>query len=525
MSEMILGGQELTVDFPGTRAVDAVSLEVRPREVVAVVGANGSGKTTLLSVLCGVLSPTSGYLYDDNGKISFATPRDAGKSGIILAPQEPQLAETLSVWENLCLSERTDFAHFLLPKWQAAEFREEANRLLPGMDPDRPASSLRKGDRALLALAAALRRRPRLLALDEPTAVLGEAAVEVVRASVQQVLDDGGAGILVSHRMRDVIELATRVIILVDGRATFEAPTASVSAEDLVQHLAYGKETNQSVRTSASFSGPRYEQGEADSEKVDPKAILSIRNLTTEDGLKIDALDVFPGEIVGLAGLGGSGRSRLLRIVAGVSQPTGGTVDFLDRSQPSGVRRSRMHGIAYIPEDRTKEAIFTPLDVTQNLVITERVALRPQATFASPKLDRRMAIKQVRSFGIVTAGLASQVTTLSGGNQQRAILARALVGNPPFLVADEPTQGVDTAGRSAIHDILHDYVNEGGAVLLSISEFEELLELATRVVAMRDGHLVADFGPARPSYAELLTLTSDSVVSADQTARAIDQAG
>ena len=234
----LLAARNLSVEYPGTLAVDDVDIEVRPGEVLAIVGANGSGKTTLLTVLCGLRRPTRGSLEDPHGEVVFHSPSDALRRGITLVPQEPQLAVTLSCWENLCLGHSSAYGMPLLDRTQRTTARRALREALPHVDPSSRAGSLRKSDRAIVALVAALARRPRLLALDEPTAVLGEQAVEVVSSAVAQVRANGGAVVLVSHRLRDIVALATRVVVLVDGRLTFEnTHVGDLTVEALVEQL------------------------------------------------------------------------------------------------------------------------------------------------------------------------------------------------------------------------------------------------------------------------------------------------
>lgn len=484
------------MDFPGTRAVDAVTLEIFEGEVLAIVGANGSGKTTLLSVLCGLRRPTDGSLYDEDGPVSFRAPREALKRGITLVPQEPQLAGPLPCWENIILGERQNL-EVILRQTKRREASEIVRGMLPGVDPSRAVATLRKGDRALLGLAVALRRKPRILALDEPTAVLGERSVEVVAAAIEQVRATRGAAILVSHRMRDVVELADRVVVLVDGRVTFEGAIAETSPESLVAKVAQGKMFTK--REPAIMSAEQLDEPVV--------ALEALEAITVEGGTPVN-LQVHSGEIVGLAGLAGSGRSRLLRAVAGAATLHTGKIQVAGKSLGRGVRVARRAGILYIPEDRTAEAIFPPLSVAANITVSELVGFRRLFSLYSRRQLRELAKGLVRRFSIRIPHLFAPITSLSGGNQQRVVLARALARNPFVLVADEPTQGVDAMGRAAIHQMLRDYVAAGGAAIISISDFEELAELATRIIVIRDRAAIAD-EPARSfTYERLLALTT-----------------
>lgn len=476
----LLAARDVTVDFPGVRALDHVSLDISAGEVVGVVGANGSGKTTLLNVLCGIRQPTHGTLADASGPFRLESPRDALRRGIALVPSEPQLATTLPCWENLTLGEP---AHFGITLGQGRRRRAEAElrAALPNVRPHTLAGDLKKSDRALLGLLVALRRDPRLLGLDEPTAVLGEAGVQVVRDAIRRVCAGGGAVVLVSHRLRDILQLATKIVVLVDGRATYQGHAGDLTPAQIVQKLTAG-------RPEATIT-PRVDEVQSRPGEI----TLALRDLRTATALKVDRLEVRAGEIVGVAGLSGSGRSRLLRLVAGEVSAFIGSASYLGASLPRTPPAARRAGIAYIPEDRLRDAMFTSLSVSANLNAGELPHARTLLSAVSTRTEAARARDLISRYGIRAPGISARVTTLSSGNQQRVVLARELARAPKIVAADEPTQGVDSGGRLAIHEMLREYVRRGGAVLMVSSDFEELRELCHRVVVLRDGELVAEF--------------------------------
>jgi ABC-type sugar transport system ATPase subunit len=499
---LVLGAREVTVDFPGTRALDSVSLEVNSGEVLAIVGANGSGKTTLLSVLAGLREPTHGTLRDDAGDLTFRSPADALARRIALVPQEPEIAGTLACWENVVLSRRARFG-VTLGRSRRAIGRALVADALPHVDPDAPAGTLRKADRAILALLAALSHRPRLLALDEPTAVLGEKSVEVVAEAIAQVRAADGAVILVSHRLRDVMALADRVVVLVDGRVTHDGPLTGMTVEDLVERLMHG-------RPDASL--PSLDDADLQPAQATRRGgtILSVSDLRTADGLVVDDLQVHQGEIVGLAGLAGGGRSRLLRVLSGSTRAQAGSISYLDGEFPRTIQAARRAGIGYIPEDRARDGVFPPLSVASNLGIGELVE-SPLASRASGRRQAALARDRVRSFSIHTPHIGAPVTALSGGNQQRVVVSRVLSKHPQVVIADEPTQGVDSGGRDAIHAMLRSFAANDGAIVLASSDFDELLDLCDRIVVLRDGEAVAHVRPRDTDYRSLLSMASGAV--------------
>jgi ABC-type sugar transport system ATPase subunit len=498
---LVLGARNITVDYPGTRALDSVSVEIHRGDVLAVVGANGSGKTTLLSVLCGLRRPTRGTLFGPEGPLELRGTRDALAHGITIVPQEPQLAGTLSCRDNVLLG--TSFTKIF-----GRRSRDEVDRMLrlalPHIEPSALAGSLKKSDRAMLGLVIALNRNPRLIALDEPTAVLGESASRVIVEAIGRVRSTGGAVVLVSHRVKDVVQLATRVLGLVDGRVIFDSATAGLTAEGIVDrlastHLPADETTAVQVDTHTLVSTAAH------------GAVLQIGKFTTASGVRVDSLEVAAGEIVGIAGLAGSGRSRFLRALAGLGGRHSGSFTLNKLSPKSQKRPSLRRSVGFIPEDRFADALFPTLSTMHNLTITHHVGNRGLLRPAHPRAERRMAGELVRQFGIRTPSLRALITSLSGGNQQRTVLARTLASGPQLLLADEPTQGVDRRGRADIHKLIRGYATAGGAVIMVSSEFEELLELCDRILVMRDGVAVANLSSADADYRTLIALTSGVV--------------
>jgi len=494
---LVLGAREITVDFPGTRALEGVSVEVHTGEVLAVVGANGSGKTTLLSVLCGLRKPTTGTLYDGSGEISFGSPSKALRAGISLVPQEPQLAVTLSCWENVLVGRHARLGITLWPE-RRRRARQAVREGLPHIDPNDRAGSLRKADRAILGLLTALERNPRLVALDEPTAVLGERSVEIVAGAVKQLRADGGAAILVSHRLRDIMQLATRVIVLVDGHLVHEASVADLTVDTLLEKLTEGR---------PPASGREATTEHAANLHLHP--ILTVRNLRTSDGVSVETLDVRAGDIVGLAGLGGSGRTRLLRALSeGGGAKHSGKILYRGKPAPNGMRAARRAGIGYVPEDRAREGVFTTLNVARNLAVGDVVRATSLITPVSGRAERSRALRLIDEFAIRTASVTAPITSLSGGNQQRVVLARVLATKPKLVIADEPTQGVDSVGRMAIHEMLRSYAAGGGAVIIASSEFEELIEVSSRILVIRDRSMICEVPPQEADYRNLVSLAT-----------------
>ncbi|KRC62800.1 hypothetical protein ASE14_03005 [Agromyces sp. Root81] len=490
----LIGLRDVSVDYSGNRALDSVTLDVHAGDALAVVGANGSGKTTLLNVLTGQRLPSDGAVIGPEGELRLVCPADALALGIVLVPQEPQMAPTLPAWENLLLGARSLTASAPNRADRDAA-RRRVRAVLPHIDPDTVAGDLRKADRAVLGLERGMLALPRILALDEPTAVLGEQGVDLVEQATKAITDTGGAVVLVSHRLRDIVRLATRVAVLVDGRLVLDRPVAEVSVEKIVDTLAAGR--------GVEVARSRGQRARPSRQSVSP--VLEVTTDRERSGLEFEGLAVHAGEIVGIAGMAGSGRSRLCKLVAGVAGDTDG-VRYEGAAVPRTARSARRAGIAYIPEDRLREGVFPSLSVASNIEIGDLVR-RGLAAIVPFKPAASATARVIERFGIRTPSQSADITALSGGNAQRVVVARELMNEPRLLIADEPTQGVDRTGRAAIHDLLRDFAERGGAVLLVSSEFEELQELADRLYVMADGRIVSA-EPVTTPYSRLVALAT-----------------
>ncbi|MBM7520435.1 sugar ABC transporter ATP-binding protein [Nocardioides nitrophenolicus] len=461
--------------FGPTLALDEVELSFAPGRVTAVVGANGSGKSTLLRILAGLLAPSAGRVLAF-GSHEVRSVHSALDAGVVLVPQEPTLAGHLTVWQNVSLVSPARRTGFLLNDRKARRFAaRHVAGLLPADVLDRPTGSLNKSTRQLVQLAAAMARDPQVLLLDEPTAVLDEDGVVALHALVRSFRERGGTVLIVSHRLKDVLELADDVVALRNGRVQLDCAVTPQTEREIVALLSAESRVDRDHRAPA-----------------DAPAVLRATGLKGWRGLDVPELVVRAGEIVGVAGQSGSGRSRLAAALAG-SHPAHGTVTVAGTSVRTGsIRSARAAGIAYVPEDRHAAAIMGNQSVEANLLLGQGDSTLRTGPFRSRRGERRVGRSLVASYDIRPPLPDKQAGLLSGGNQQKVAVARALAGRPRVVIADEPTQGVDAAARSAIHDALVASAEEGTAVLVVCSEFEELFALADRIVVLYDGRVVLD---------------------------------
>lgn len=481
MTDVVLGARGVCRRFGGVVALDDVDLDVRGGEVLAVVGENGAGKSTLMRILAGVDRPDAGRLELDGRSVSFDGPGDAQRAGVALIHQELALADSLDVAESLFLGRETT-------RWgfpRRADERASARRWLDlvGLDvsPRARIGELTLAQRQLVEIARALSAEARVLIMDEPTACLTPGECERLFDVVRRLRDDGTAVVLISHRLREVESLADRAVVLRDGRRAGEldAPTA-----DALVPLMVGRDI-----------APRG----ADSGRTCGDVVLSVRGLVRADRAAPPlSLDVRAGEIVALAGLVGSGRTGLLETLFGLRDRARGEVLVAGANvPPSDPRAAVAAGLALVPEDRRRAGLLLDEAIATNVTLP-RLALRRRGdpllrgpfTVASRELD--LARASIETLGVRAASPAAPAASLSGGNQQKVVLARWLATAPRVLLLDEPTRGVDVGAKDEIYALLRDLAADGLAVLFASSDLEEVLALADRVLVVHDGALRGD---------------------------------
>lgn len=467
----LLRAEGISKSFGPVRALADVSLHIRDGEVVALAGENGSGKSTLVRILAGVLPADSGTVEFGGRRVSFASPRLALAAGVCLVSQEPTLVPDLSVAENILLGEFS--APSRLVRRSALYERATAHLEEVGLrvDPRRAAGSLGVGDLELVELAKALAHSPRLLILDEVTSRLPDPGrlFEVVRRSQ----DRGVATIFITHRLREIRQLAGRAVVLRDGRLATELPRDELTDERIAAAMV-GRELVEFFHKRPVTAG---------------KARLEVRGLVTDRAPHPVSVTVRAGEIVGLAGLVGAGRSELLETVGGARRPHGGAI-LVDGSpvRIRSPRQAQRAGIVLVPEDRFSQGLSRWHSVRDNLATPWLRALRPSRR----SLDQARAVTAVRDYRIICPDVQAPVGSLSGGNAQKVVLARAFQLVPTALLLDEPTRGVDIGARSDIYSFLGDLAARGTAILMASSDLLELLGVADRIVVLAEGRVAGE---------------------------------
>ena len=486
----VLDTRGLTKRFPGVLALDGVDLTLRPGEVHALVGENGAGKSTLIKVLTGVYRPDGGEMWHHGEPARFTTPLHAQRAGIATIYQEVDLLPLLSVARNLYLGrepKRFGLIDFTRMHHRAAETLRGYG---VAVDVRRPLGSLSMGARQMVALARAVSADARVVVMDEPTSSLEPREVETLFGVIDRLREDGVAVVYVSHRLDELYRMCDRVTVLRDGRAVHTGAMADLSRLRLVS-LMLGRDTERVEREGATtFSGER--------EAWAGTPALEAEGLTARHRLREVSLTIRPGEVVGLGGLLGSGRTETAKAIAGALPLDAGSVSVVGTplKRGSSVPAAIRAGVSLLPEDRKHEGIVPGLSIRENIALAAMPRLSRFGLVAEKRVDEvvRVFMERLR---IKAVGPHQKVEELSGGNQQKVLLARWLALNPKVLLLDEPTRGIDVGAKAEVQRLVDELAEEGLGVLLISSDLEELVAGADRVVVLKDGAVVGELAGAQ----------------------------
>ncbi|WP_217998707.1 sugar ABC transporter ATP-binding protein [Actinomadura rubrobrunea] len=471
----------MSKSFGAVRALQGVTIELHAGEVHALAGENGAGKSTVVKTFAGVHRPDSGEVRVDGRPVTFHGPADAQAAGVAVIYQEPTLFPDLSVAENIFMGRqpRTRFGR-IDRRAMHAEAARLFERLGVALDPQQPARGLSIADQQVVEIAKAISREARVLIMDEPTAALTGQEVARLFAVTRTLRDQGCAVLFISHRLEEIFAICQRVTTLRDGTYVGTEDVADLTPDDLVQRMV-GREV------AALYPKQHVEPGEV---------ALKVSRLTREGVFTDVSFEVRRGEIVALAGLVGAGRSEVARAIFGVDRWDAGSVEVNGRRLPPASPTAAMAaGLALVPEDRRQQGLVMDMSIERNMGLTQLRRLR-RLTGRGPLISRRVERDRAADWALRLqlkyARLSDAVGVLSGGNQQKVVLAKWLATEPSVLIVDEPTRGIDVGTKAEVHRLLSELAAEDLAILMISSDLPEVLGMADRVLVMHEGRLTAE---------------------------------
>lgn len=487
----ILTLKNITKEFPGVKALDDVTINIERGTIHGLVGENGAGKSTLIKVLAGIYQPNKGEIILDGKPCRFNSPIEARRAGISVVHQEIKLAEPLSVAENMFLG-NVQLKNGLVDwKGMRRRAREIVEDLGMDIDINAQVSPLTVAKKQIVEIMHAINNNSRILIMDEPSAVLTDRELEVMFRIVKQLRDEGITIIYISHRLDEIFGLCSNVSVLRDGCHIDTIPVASVDRQGLI-NMMVGREMGQEYPKEVGNVGG---------------TILEVKNLSR--GILQDiSFEVKSGEVFGISGLVGAGRTELARAILGIDKPESGEVY---------VRGKKVHyrtfadairdGLGLIPEDRKLQGLVQIMSVKRNttLVNMKRVL---RAGVISSSLEEKLSKEYADKLHVVTPSMETEVQYLSGGNQQKVVIAKWLFQNSEILFLDEPTRGIDVGAKAEIYRLINRMAKEGKTIIMISSEMPELLGMCDRIMVMHEGHKMGELNAAEATQAKIMALCS-----------------
>jgi rhamnose transport system ATP-binding protein len=490
--------------FAATQALDDVSLDLLPSEIHALVGENGAGKSTLVKILAGVHQPDSGTIWLDGEETQLHGPAHARAVGIAVVHQEPRLFPDLTVAENVFIGHAPS-GRLGTIDWRATRAAAQAlfEQLDVHFDVGAPVRGHSMADQQLIEIAKSLSVEARVLILDEPTASLSAHEVDRLFTIVRRLRDRGVSILFVSHRLDEVFDLCDRATVFRDGRHVITTATSELTTADLVRHMV--------GRTVELFPTVDRPVGEV---------LLEVEGLTREGVFRDVVFSVRAGEIVGFAGLVGAGRTEVARVLFGIDRRDGGQIRLggtpVDFASPSAAMQA---GVAYLPEDRHQEGLVLDFSIAQNVTLPILSRLFPRLLVRA-SVEREVARDHTEQFDVRMTGVDQLVGALSGGNQQKVVLAKWLASNPRVLILDEPTRGIDIGAKVEVHRIISELAASGLAIILISSDLPEVIAMSDRIVVLHEGRITAQIPRDRATQERVMFAATGSAGDGDGYATA-----
>jgi ABC-type sugar transport system ATPase subunit len=490
---MHLSLEQIHKTFPGVKALQGVDLEILPGEIHALCGENGAGKSTLMNILAGNVPADGGKITINGEALVIGSPRESFQIGIATVHQHLSLTDTLSVAENIYANTQP------VNRWGLIQYGElfRQTRLLleqlglDHIDPRRLAGTLSAAERQMIEIAKALSKHPSVLILDEPTASLTERETTILFSILKNLKQHNISIIYISHRLDEIFLLADRITVLKDGQSQGTFPKEHLSKEELIRKMV-GRDVEK-VKTSVSRK---------------KEVALSVQSLTGKGFTNI-TFKLNKGEILGLSGLVGAGRTEIARAIFGADKIISGTINaddrVLDGTHPADAIH---HRIAYVPEERKKLGLFQEMTIEENIIVaaSKKVAMRG---FFDAAKSTNFAKAMTEKLRIAAPDVKTKAGRLSGGNQQKVLLAKWLLTDPDILIVDEPTHGIDVGARFEIYTILQSLAASGKSILMISSDLPELLSICDRIIVIKEGAVAGEFQAAEATEEKIMALATN----------------
>ncbi len=476
----ILEMSHISKSFPGVKALEDVSMSLSAGEVLAVVGENGAGKSTLIKILSGVYSTDTGEIRLQGERVLLRGPKDAIERGINTIYQETSLVQDITVAENIFLGRQPTAGGGRIDwKRMIESARGIMESLSIHLSPGALVSSLSSAQQQLVEVAKAFSRDAKIIIMDEPTASITVEDANNLFGIIRKIIRAGTSVIYISHRLKEIFQVADRVMVLRDGKTVSVSGVKETSEGEIVKHMV-GREIGN------LFGDASYQSGE--------KVVLEVRDLARTGVYRGISFSLHEGEILGFSGLVGAGRSEIMRGIFGLDPVDGGEVllggQRLGRSSPAAALKK---GIAFVSEDRRLESIIQGFSVRANITLLLLLKVLTRLGLISARKENGLAARYVKEFNVKTPSLDQFVMNLSGGNQQKVALAKCLSTNPRVLILDEPTKGIDVGAKKEIHTLIKELANKGVSIILVSSELPEIIGMCHRAAVIRDGTVVRVF--------------------------------
>ncbi len=486
---LVMAGMDKS--FPGVRALREVDLTLQAGEVLALVGENGAGKSTLIKVLSGAHLPDAGTIRIDGQAVVIANPIDAQRAGVAVIYQEFNLVPSLSARENIFLGQERTRAGFVRHRDEHRRAAALFGRVGVQIDPDAPCRSLTVAQQQVVEIAKALSLDARIIVMDEPSATLTGQEVTRLFAIIRELRDQGIGVVYISHRLEEVFEIADRVMVMRDGEHIATRPVGDVTRDDLIEMMVGRKLENEFPTRRAAVGEPR----------------LVVRNLSRGDKVRGVSFSVRAGEVVALTGLVGAGRTETARLVFGADRPDGGSIE-LD-GKPLRIRNPRdaiRRGICLLTEDRKAQGLVLGLSARENFALPNLPQLS-RAGFVKRREERAGFARYVDALRIKIPHAEQLTRNLSGGNQQKVVLAKWLASNSEVVIFDEPTRGIDVGAKYEIYLLINELAEQGKAILMISSELPEVLGMSDRILVMHEGRITGEIPDgAEATQEQIMTL-------------------